>query len=194
MRFHPMIRTFFLLLLPLTVAADIPRKPSPTRYTTLWNPSPFTTKPVIEGEVREEESPLDDYALGGVSKVEEGYFVVLLNKKDPQQREVIEPGGASEFKVEEVKWDISGGKDTVVRIRHHDDVKDIGFDRELLTKKQQATTARNQAAEKAQQLKPPVLPRTVPTPPGGQGRPSGRAPRVVRPPTPRTNNTNQGRR
>jgi hypothetical protein len=179
-----MIRTLLLLLLPTALLADVPRKPSESRYTALWNPSsPFTTKPVVEGRVPDETSPLDDYALGGVSKLEDGYFVVLLNRKEPDKRLVIEPGITSDFEVVSVQWDMSGGKGTTVKIKSAGDTKDIGYDEELMAKKQQQAAAA--AAKPNPQPQVPGLPAALQKPtatPTGVRPPR---PRVARPPTPR---------
>ncbi len=59
-----------LILIGLTggLAADVPNNPTLTRYARLWTNSPFTSKPPPPTE-RPEDNPLDDYALGGISKL-----------------------------------------------------------------------------------------------------------------------------
>lgn len=172
-----------ILLLPLAASADVPNKPTKTRYSVLWTDSPFTSKPVAPVTERVEENPLDDYALGGVSKLEDGYFVVLLNKKDPADRQVIEPGVGSGFEVLSVKWDMTGGKGTTVRVRKGTDEASIGYDEKLLTVKTPAPAAKPpQPGQPGQPVIPGVNPNT-PTSPGSVRAPR---PRVVRPPTPPT--------
>jgi hypothetical protein len=99
----PMLRVLPLLLttsaLAGVVAADLPRKAPLTKYSTLWTDSPFTSKPPPPEQVAA-ANPLEDYALAGVSPIPDGYRVTLLNRKDPQQRIVVETHKPSEgFKI-----------------------------------------------------------------------------------------------
>lgn len=84
-------RILTLLCITSVVAqADIPTRVNYNRYYTLVKNSPFTSEPV---KVVPEESPrneaLADYALGGVAKFSDGYYVVLINKKDQNKQEVV---------------------------------------------------------------------------------------------------------
>jgi hypothetical protein len=91
----------FPLVLAAAASAEVPQKVALVRYTQLWTESPFTRKPPPEQIV--ESTPLDDYALGGVSPVDGGYFVILLNRKKPDEKIIIQPGQPSEFRVLEGK-------------------------------------------------------------------------------------------
>lgn len=110
--------------------------PSPvtlTRYNSLWNDSPFTTKPVIEGPVV--LNPFEDYALGGVTPLDGGdYLVTLLNKKKPEERVSI-PGNTLGFKVIEVHKGTKGPLSTTVMISNGVKSGLVGFDEKLLVLK-----------------------------------------------------------
>ena len=88
------------------LSAGAPKKQPIGRYVSLWTNSPFTVKPEVEAP---EEIPnaLEDYVLTGVSKLPEGYFVVLMNKKQRDERIRIAPNdyNAAGFKVVNVKQD-----------------------------------------------------------------------------------------
>lgn len=187
-----MIRALILLMLPIVVLADVPKKPTLTRYRNLWNDSLFTSKPIPEtGPARPEENPLEDYALGGISRLQDGYYAILINKKDPSDREVIKPGGDSGFTIVDVKWDESNWKQTVATVQSGSHRGSVGFDDKLMTPK----TAAPQQAQQAQPGRPniPGANQNNPQRPTGARTPR---PRVVRPPTPPTNtnsNDNRGR-
>lgn len=82
-----------IILLTLALAAwavaELPKKAPITKYTGLWNNSPFTSKPPPP-EAGPLVNPLEDYALGGISPISSGYRVTLLNKKKPEERIIVE--------------------------------------------------------------------------------------------------------
>lgn len=126
----------FLILSCLvgTALADAPRKAPQTRYTRLWTDSPFTTKPEIVTQAA--QNPLGDYALGGITKLSDGYFVILLNKKKPEDPPVvIRPGSPSEFQVVDVKWSSGSWKETVVTLKNGRNEGSVTFDDALLVVK-----------------------------------------------------------
>jgi len=179
-----------LLLFPLLASvalADAPQKPALTRYIQLWSDSPFTRKPAPEQMV--ESTPLDDYALGGVSPVDGGYFVILLNRKKPDERIILQPGQPSEFRVLEVRHGGEGPLSTTVLVGSGGKSKILGFDEKLLALKS-APTGKPQG-QPGQTVPPPGVP--VPqapvqaqpsaTQPGPQGQGGVRPrPRVIPPP------------
>jgi hypothetical protein len=126
----------FLLLISLTapLLADAPKKPLPSRYLTLHTSSPFTTPaPPVSQNTGPEINPMDEWALGGVTKFPDGYFVILLNKKKPDEKKIIQPGVHSEFKVLSVK---DGGMDytaTTVTLQNGDKQGIVEFDSKMLT-------------------------------------------------------------
>jgi hypothetical protein len=92
--------TIITALLAFPVLAAPPVKPARSRYTPLWVNSPFTAKPIINAPSGPPPvNPMDDYALGGVTQFPDGYFVVLINKKNPAEKKIIQPGVHSDFKV-----------------------------------------------------------------------------------------------
>ncbi len=96
----PTTLLFFAIFLAIPALAAPPQKPDKRRYTPLWTNSPFTVKPPPNIPTGPPPvNPMDNYALGGFTKFPDGYFVVLINKKDPKQKEVIQPGSHSDFKV-----------------------------------------------------------------------------------------------
>lgn len=184
-----MFRLIPLLLLSSVALADVPVKPTLTRYSRLWTDSPFTSKPVVDaGPARVEENPLEDYALGGISKLKDGYYAVLINKKKPDERQVIKPGGQSDFEIVSVQWGEANWKDTVATVKSGSNQGQVGFDDQVLAVKK---TPPQQAAQKPQPGRP-VIPglnqNNVQNPNARKPRP-----RVVRPPNPQSGNPNSGR-
>lgn len=178
------MKTFLLLcLLPLPIMADAPKKPIPSRYTSLHTASPFTTPapPVINNIPV--VNPLEDWTLGGVTKFPDGYFVILMNKKKPEEKTIIQPGMHSEFEVLEVQ---DGGMDytaTTVKLRYGSSQGTVSFDKKMLTVK---TPDQGQSQENRQPGTPPGFPsrdrgdsnngtqprlRTI-APPNGGGQPA----------------------
>jgi len=180
-----------LFLFPLALAtvasADVPQKVALTRYIQLWSDSPFTRKPVIE-EMKE-TTPLDDYALGGVSPVDGGYFVILLNRKKPDEKIIIQPGQPSEFRVMEVRPGDTGPLSTSVLIGTGGKSKLLSFDEKLLALKA-APTSKPQTPGGQHGNQPPGQPQPIAPPqqqagnrPGQNGQGSGQP--TNRPPRPR---------
>jgi hypothetical protein len=175
---------WLLLLIPGALPAEVPNKPTLSRYAQLWTDSPFTSKPVQTINERQIDNPLDDFTLGGISKLKDGYYAVLINKKKPDERVVIKPGGKSDYQVVSVDWSESNWKDTVATVRSGSFQGQVGFDEQVL--KTTKTPPRQQAAK-------PNLPQTPNIPGLNQNnanrKPQVRKPRprVVRPPTPAVN-------
>jgi hypothetical protein len=175
------MKTFLLLcLLPLPIMADAPKKPLKTRYTSLHTASPFTTPappvvnniPVI--------NPLEDWTLGGVTKFPDGYFVILMNKKKPEEKTIIQPGMHSEFEVLEVQ---DGGMDytaTTVKLRYGSSQGTVSFDKKMLTVK---TPDQGQSQEN----RAPGMPPGFPSRDRGDGNNNNNGPqprlRTIAPPT-----------
>ncbi len=186
-----MIRLLPLLLLPAVVLADVPVKPTLTRYAPLWTDSPFTTKPEpIDTGRPPEENPLEDYALGGISKLKDGYYAVLINKKKPEEREVIKPGTDSDFQVVSVQWGEKNWKDTVATVRSGSHTGSVGFDDQVLAVKK---TPPQQPPAQQPQPGRPVIPGLNPNNQNQPNNVRSPRPRVVRPPTPPAGNNNRGR-
>lgn len=122
---------FLFVALCGIAAADAPNQPVMTRYSQLWLNSPFTAKPPETAPVQA-NNPLNDFALGGVSKVRDGYYAILINKKQPELREVIVPGARSDFQVLKVNWSKDNWRDTTVVVRNGNDTATLGFEESLL--------------------------------------------------------------
>ena len=162
-------------------ADEIPKKSPVGRYAKLWVKSPFTEKPPpVEGP--EKISLLDDYTLAGVSPVEGGYSVILINKKKRDDRIHLMPGmttGEHGFTVVSVRQDPISTKNTTVEIKMADGTVDrVGKEEKFLALKTAPGTK-----------KPPKKPVAKPHIPGlntgAKPKPTtGRAPRVRRVPTP----------
>ncbi len=153
----------FLLVLALTgwVAADLPKKAPITKYVRLWTDSPFTSKPPPP-EAGPVYNPLEDYSLAGISPVTGGYRVTLLNKKNPEERIIVETDRPSQgFKILSVARKAGDPLGTVVRMMSGSVAGTVAFDEKLLT------------------LSPP--PAAVPQAPPGTipGQPPGVAPNQI---------------
>ena len=147
------------------VSAGAPTQPTLTRYSKLWISSVFTTPPAQI--IPEKENPLEDYALGGISKLEDGYYAILFNKKKPDERVVIYPGQTNEFEVLDVKWPTDSWRDAVVTLKSGSTTGTVSFDDQLLVVKTAPTTAPQGKPNPG--VKPPT--------PGTPTPPSTRAPR-----------------
>ncbi len=126
-----------ILLVSLAVGGwafgDIPKKRPSTGYTGLWTNSPFTSKPppVVSGPVA---NPLDDYALAGVSPIQGGYRVTMLNKKNPEERITVDSGGSrsNDYKILSVTRKPGDPLGTVVRMSMGAVTGSVMFDEALL--------------------------------------------------------------
>jgi hypothetical protein len=170
-----------LLLLALTgvAAADLPKKAPLSRYSSLWTNSPFTSKPPPP-EAGPENNPLDDYALIGVSPINDnnGYRVTLINKKKPDERITVDSDETvSGFKILGVTRKPGDPLGTVVRMSSGSMTGTVSFEENLLTVA---------AAKAPPQAAPPQVPGQPPQPvPPGQAQPLRQPrPRVIPPPAP----------
>jgi hypothetical protein len=110
------------------VAADLPRKAPLTKYSRLWSDSPFTSKPPPPPP-GEEVNPLEDYALCGVSPIPSGYRVTLLNKKNPEERIVVDSDRPKEgFSILSVSRKAGDPLGTVVRMSSGSVTGTVAFD------------------------------------------------------------------
>lgn len=180
-----------LLSIGLPAFSEIPRKMPYTKYRSLWDDSPFTTKPIIES-APVEENVFEDYALAGVAPIKGGYQVTLIDRKDPGKRTYINsdderpPHG---FKIESVERDNDDFKGTVVHLRSGSRRGTVSYDEKLLTLVKPPApkaTSRQQTSSKG---RPKTMPGQVPGMKNGKStgktnRVSPRAPRsrVIGPP------------
>ena len=187
-----------MILASAIAFAGAPVKKPDTSYSHLSTNSPFTSKPP-PGTKEPEATPLDDWALGGVSEVEGGYMVTIFHKKNAGETQIIRPSGtmvkvkdemkwinpgaAGSYKVERVEYGKESWKDTVVYLSSGSRSDKVAFDEKLLAPAASAAPAQNRAPG---QPGAPGQPTAQPQPglvvPGQSG---GRPPRQrVVPPTP----------
>ena len=126
-----MIRAVSILFAFATMASAAVPSPvmSSSQYEVLWKNSPFTTQ---RNEVEKRVSELDHYALGGVSKLDAGYFVILLDKRNPASRVVLRPGKVGRFEVLGVDWSAHDWKKTTVLLSDGDSRAPVRFDSSIL--------------------------------------------------------------
>lgn len=176
-----------LLVLAGIASAEVPKKAPLSRYNGLWTNSPFTSKPPVVGEV-EEANPLEDYALIGVSPIDNnGFRVTLINKKKPDERITVDSGkGASGFSIVGVDRKPGDPLGTAVRMKSGSKSGIVKFDEKLLT-----IAAPKPAA--VQQPNIPGQPQQQPQLQPGQVPPVQRQPRprVVPPPAPQAGQAQQ---
>ncbi|MBK1827393.1 hypothetical protein [Haloferula rosea] len=168
------MKTILLLLITAmvgTATGEPPKQLMLGRYKPLWEDSPFTSKPIVTGPAPV-ANPLEDYSLGGITKLADGYFAILFNKKDPKIKEVVSPGSSSEFSIVKVDW-AENWKETVVTLRKGSTTGTVTFEDKLITIK--APVAQKKAPTNAA-ARPPI-----PTKPSSGSTRTPR-PRVVTPP------------
>ena len=140
-----------------------PRKPVPSAYSSLWQDSPFTAKPVTVAGVA--YNILNDYVLIGVGPAEKGHRVTLLNSKQPKDGRIIIRSGVPnqhDIMIDEVmsqgeRRDSNGMLPTKVRIKDSSgNSAVVGFDKKFLTIKAPAPAAPMpaQPAQKPNPAKP----------------------------------------
>lgn len=128
-----------------------------------------------------EGNPLEDYALIGVSPIAGGYRVSLINKKNPEERLLVDTDNpAAKFKILNVTRKPGDPLGTVVRLSTGTVTGTVTYDDKLLT----LVAAPAKAAapgQPPQPGQPPGAQPPQPQPNPGQRQPR---PRVVPPPTP----------
>ena len=130
-----------IALLALPVMAAAPKKPANSKYSELWLDSPFKINSETIIMDTPTEDPFKDWALGGVTKFPDGYFVILLHKKNLDERLVIQPGQVSDWKVLEVNDCAMNYRSTTVKMMHGSAQGLIGYDEKMLTLKAQPSAS-----------------------------------------------------
>jgi hypothetical protein len=182
------MKTIFLLCL-LSAAtwhiasADIPRKAPLVKYTGLWTNSPFTSKPVVEagGTIA---NPFDDFTLTGIAPVPGGYRITIINKKNPDIKKVIEPGGTdTEFKVVSVDRNPEKVLGTTVVLTTGSMEGTVSFERDQITLKPPPAAPEQGEPQANNNLPPGMNPIQAN---GAENVLRQPRPRIVPPPTPTT--------
>lgn len=140
--------------------------------------SPFTSKPP-PAIGTPEVNPLDDYALAGVSPINGGYRVTLLNKKTPEERIIVDSDNPNaKFKILGVNRKEGDPLGTTVRLTSGSLTGTVSYDQKLLT-----LVAAAPKVPKQPPGVPPVpgAPQVQPVPGETMRQPR---PRVVPPPIP----------
>lgn len=185
----------FAALSCLPAHANTPQKAPRVKYTGLWTNSPFTSKPIVTGGDAP-ANPFEDLMLTGIAPVPGGYRITLVSKKNPDLKKVIEPGGASDFKVISVQRNPEKSLGTTVVLSSGASQGTVAFEPDLITLKSTPPAAQGnpnlppaanpnqppmpQAADNAQrQPRPRIVPPIPPTPqqqqqPQNQGGGNGR--------------------
>lgn len=170
-----------LLVAPAANANELPRKAPITKYTGLWTNSPFTSRPPPP-EAAPEVNPLEDYALSGVSPVEGGFRVTLIERSNPDERIVIDTRRPSSnpdhnFTILGVDRDPGRPLATTVRLQSGSVTGTVAFEESLLTLKAPPPPPQQQPERGRPQAQP--NPNPAQAQPGGE---RGPRPRVVPPP------------
>lgn len=182
-----------LLTLPLLAiaptSAKVPEKAPLVKYSGLWTNSPFTSKPPVT-DPGPAANPLEDYTLSGISPIPGGYRVTVVNKKNPEKKEIIAPGeaNASGFKIVSVNRNPGKALGTTVTLSSGSVQGTVSFEPELITLKAAPVPAA-QAQQGNPNLPPGINPNiangAAPVA-GGEGARTPR-PRIVPPATPQGN-------
>lgn len=175
------MKTIFAILLASAalVTAEPPQKDSVSKYSQLWTRSLITVPPPPElREAEEETTPLDDYVLGGYTKLKTGYFVSLINTKDRTDRLTISSNspGSGKYSVLKVETNPENFSEVKVLVRVGDQERWIGYDEKFL----------NLSRPAAPSASAPPSPEASNNR-GKNNQPQTRRPRVRRVPVPPTN-------
>ena len=184
----PAILLAAILTTAMATAQDIPAMPAEGKYASLWNNSPFTSKPVIVApEAAPEVNPLEDYALIGITPVTGGHVVTLINRTNTEKRIMLDsrwPERNKDFKVVGVNRKAGDPLGTTVTISTGRITGTVAFEEELLTitppqaaRAPQPNAQQPGAPGQPAQLNNPVRaprPRVVAPPTTSPGQPQGR--------------------
>ncbi len=165
----------------LSIHANTPTKEPLVKYTGLWTNSPFTAKPVVVSS-GPTVNPFEDFTLTGIAPVPGGHRITIINKKNPDIKRVIQPGGSDEFKVVSVNRNPEKSLGTTVTLSSGSVQGTVTFQPELITLK----TAPTAPVEQQQIIQPPVDPPPNQNPQAQTGQRLPR-PRIMPPPTPPAN-------
>lgn len=183
----PFLTTLLLLSTATLASAETPRKGNLTKYTQLWQNSPFTSKPP-PGEIGPVVNPFEGYTLLGVSPIDGGYRVTIINTKDTNERVFIETNGNRNAGFEIVKISRKPGDfmGTTVLLKKDGQQGSVSYDEKNLT----IAAAKPAAPQPGQQpnLPPGLQPQQQPNNQGNQPNVRRPRPRVVAPPTAGGNN------
>jgi hypothetical protein len=158
-----------------SVQADEPRQLPLSRYSSLWKNSFMTTKPVV---ITTGPGPgaLDEWALGGISEVSNGFLLTLFNRTNPQERRIIEPSNPGGFEVIQVRRVPNNYLATEVELRYKNQTGWVRYEEAMLTIKPTVQQGRQDGQ------RDPRDPRNNGRDPRAQNQPQGQQPQVPQPP------------
>jgi hypothetical protein len=169
-----------LLILSGLGAAELPRKAPLSRYESLSKNSPFTTPPK-PAEGAPQVNPFGDWALKGIAPIASGYFITLINRKNPAEAvPPIDTDRPSDITIDRIERNPDKPLGTVVHLSKGIFKGTVAYDEKLSIIKPVA-------------IKPGAHPPGQPQIPGQPGQPNQPAQpgavrqprsRVVPPPTP----------
>lgn len=152
-------------MLMFTVSAAEPRNEvTEARYRSLWQSSPFTSP--AEDRPVPKANPIDHYVLGGISKFENGYHLVLFDRRDPAGRIVIRPGVRHPIRVVGVERSSDHPINTRVTIREGEHQGVVAFDMDFIRTMSPGTkTSPKTPSGEALSGNRPIRTRTLPSAP-----------------------------
>ncbi|MGJ8671573.1 hypothetical protein [Rubritalea sp.] len=190
MKIHQILITFSWVLCG-QLFADVPRSPSINGYSALLLRSPFI---IEKPEVKAPEVVVNSsLALRGMAALEDGWYVVVVDRKNPTQNIILREGGAANDKglrLIRVNQNKSDYNKSTVQIMSGGRTQSVGYNPADI-KKSLATA--KPVTKTAQSTRPPIpttqtKPSTTATPSSSDT--SSRRPRVRRtvtaPPVPKT--------
>ncbi len=133
---------FFLS--PFHVKAEIPKLPEAKDYANLLKRSPFGIKPVKKvekvtlpdekSEPDPEPKPSKDYELRGVTKLQDKWMVVVVDKKNPTKNIIIKQGSNSGARPEliGVTQDIDNYELTTATLKLEGQLVTVNYNKESL--------------------------------------------------------------
>lgn len=164
------------------VFSQIPQKAPLSRYSGLWQDSPFTSKPPPP-EAGPLVNPLEDFVLLGVSPIRGGYRVTMMDKKATDKRITVDSDNqSSNYKILGVSRTPGDPLGTSVQMSIGSKSGTIRYDEKTLVLA--AAAPPNPVAPPGQPPMPVVQPQPIPD---GQQPVRQPRPRVVPPPAPAAN-------
>ena len=91
----------------------------------------MTTKPVVV-ETGPGPGALDEWALGGISEVSNGFLLTLFNRTNPQERRIIEPSNPGGFEVIQVRRVANNYLATEVELRYKNQTGWVRYEEAML--------------------------------------------------------------
>ena len=155
-------------------AVEVPKKAPLTRYQSLWNESPFTTKP-LPPPPDATVNPFEDMALRSIAPLSNGgYLINLVNRKNLEETTSIDTERSSEYKVVKVERNPDKRLGTVVHLTKGTVSGTVAYDEKISsapkTAKPPKANQPNHPGQPPGAPAGPQLPGVNPNDPNRQGR------------------------